>query len=399
MCGFMAHRLGYGFDALFCRVTFAALCFYYFFLFLTKKVELKFAKNGYFIGMSVFVVVYLISIFWANNTVYLLNQTILKRFIQILIIAAILESIIEDFSDCKKYLKIYMWSCFYMIVMLFIKTPSSAWGSERVGIVLGLNSNNVGIRCAFAFLLSIYFACEKGRKNKLYLFFSALSLCVTLFSGSRKSFLIILIGMFVFFVGQVGGGRRLIRIAVALLVGVIVVSLVMRNETLYNILGKRLENAFNYFMKEDSVALEGSSEERGFYREYAFSMFLKRPIVGYGGNGFAAEMERISYSHVAYSHCNYLELLSTLGIIGCIAYCRLEAKLLFSFAKNNDKQDTQMYKFKWLLIAIVVSNLIIEYFMVSYYSVDTQVLLIIMFPMINIRSENNKIANESFIKL
>lgn len=382
MFGVMAHKRGYGFDAIYSRFSFVLLVAGFVLYAITNRDSLKTYVNSFFIAEILFVFLYFASFLWAKNDSVLFDGGIINSFAQILGVSFIIEATTDDLDDCKRYLKIYLLSIFYMTVWLIVSTPVLAWGSERVGEQIGLNPNSIGVRCAVAFLLSLYFAGENGKFRKFYYIFAVIFAIVGLYSGSRKSFLILTIGFAIYFVFKTRGTKTLLRI-VAVIAGIIgLLHLLMINEELYNIIGKRIENGFGVLMGWNTGSKDLSTIERKFYIGYAVSMFFNRPILGYGGNGFVGEMASIGYSHVAYSHCNYVEMLANLGIVGFISYYLTQIRMLVASVKLYKKSLGPVRNVVCLILSILITNLLVEYFIVSYYSVSMQTLLIIAFAFI-----------------
>ena len=135
-----------------------------------------------------------------------------------------------------------------------------------------------------------------------------------------------------------------------------------------------------------------SVNERSFFRKNAIKLFLHNPVMGIGINNFAAYMKKIGYSHVAYSHCNFTEILSNLGIFGFIIYYFIyfyiikKAIILLPRKKNK----TVLY---YSLILIVIL-LIFEYGFVSYYLFEIQIQIFICYLLVNIEKIKGDDLNE-----
>ena len=383
----MAHKRGYGFDALFCRLSFVLYVGVFFLLLIKKCISTQIETKSFFLGMSMFSIFYFFSVIWAKDIASWEDAGIRNSLFQILLTSCIIEMTSDNIHDCKAYLKLYLFSIVYMMIWLVAVTPPSVWGAERVGAAMGINSNTVGIRCAVSFILSVYFSSEKGTQKIMYLAIALLSAYISLFSGSRKAFLILVIGFIVYWCGKVSGIKRLVRVLLAIIAVAILLHLVMTNDMLYQVLGRRLERGFNSFLGDTGRIVDSSSVERKFYRKYAISMFYDHPIIGYGGNGFVGEMQRINYHHIAYSHCNYVELLSTLGIIGFVLYYRIQIGMLVNSLKQYLKGVAKEKETICVALAIILTNLFAEYFIVSYYSTSMQTLLVIIFVTLRFLSE------------
>lgn len=370
MCGLSGHKLGTGFDAFFCRITFILLLGAMLLFILLGQPRKKIRIWGPTINRVLFFSFYLISVLWAINKNHVYDASVVNRLIQCVAMTFFAEVYLVSSEDCRRFLKIILWSIVYMSILLIIKTPFSEWGSERVGGALGLHPNDIGIRCACALVISLYFFHQE--KQYIYIIIAVLCGVVALFSGSRKAIVIVLLGFSIYWCGREKGWRIILSVLASCLAVVLLLYLVMTNDLLYNVLGKRLER---FFLYAEGQAQDTSAIERAFYRNYAMNMFFRRPILGYGGNEFVAEMERIGYSHVAYSHCNYTEIAATLGIIGCILYYSIQFfPLLESICCSVLHHDQTMS----IVAAIMIPLLLADYYCVSYYDPFTQILVVVI---------------------
>lgn len=326
--------------------------------------------RGYFTWLLIFILLYYISIIWSKNADDLLYYSYRSYFFQIAVIAFIVENDINNKKDIEDYLRIILLATIYMIIALLINTPLTEWGTERLGESIGMNSNSVGMRIAFSIVILFYFA---EKKKALYVLAVPLAI-VGLFSGSRKSLFMMLLGIVVFLIVGKESNKKIRNILISLLIVSFILYEVMNNPVLYGVLGHRVQNALNFMTDTGSVTGENSIIERSFYRKTAMHMFWERPLLGWGGNGFVTRMRDMNYSHVAYSHCNYTEMLADLGLVGFIFYYSLQARILINAFKN--RWNDRIYI---VALSITIANLFGEYFYVSYIDVYTQTILLLMF--------------------
>ena len=334
----------------------------------------KFKKGkivrGYFTWLIMFILLYYISIIWSKNADDLLYYSYRSYFFQIAVIAFVVENDINNKKDIEDYLRIILLSTIYMIIILLFNTPLNEWGTERLGESIGMNSNSVGMRIAFSIVILFYFA---EKKKALYVLSIPLAI-VGLFSGSRKSLFMMLLGIVVFLIVGKETNKKIRNILISLLIVSFILYEVMNNPVLYGVLGHRVQNALNFMTDTGNVTGENSIIERSFYRKTAMQMFWERPLLGWGGNGFVTRMRDMNYSHVAYSHCNYTEMFADLGLVGFILYYSLQARILINAFKN--RWNDRIYI---VALSITIANLFGEYFYVSYIDVYTQTILLLMF--------------------
>ena len=388
VCALFAHRTGAGFDYYFVRGTFVLYVFAYV-LFDIVPSNFRNKKNGSIktINKSTawflcFWALAFCSALWSVSIKDTLSPLYITNAIQSFFLLLCIVDRINDKDDVQAMMTIVLAGSLYCCVMLMIKTPSSVWGSERVGEVLGLNSNAVGMIASIGALLAMY---ERQLTRKpFFLILIVVFVAVALFSGSRKAVLVIALSLILFYSFSEKGIRGLINaiIAIAAIVGLF--WLVMTNADLYNVIGERLERSIN-FLTGGLGAVDQSDVERAFYREYAMQMFADKPIVGYGFNGFYAQMKAINYSHPAYAHCNELELLADLGIVGFCIYYSLHIYLLAGFARNLKKSRLECILGITFIVVIVVT----DYFIVSCVNPNTYIYLAILFGMLNCLNASN----------
>lgn len=371
MCASLAHNGGSGFDALFVRGSFVFLLAFEVLYLLCQSGRERVKLSDIFCWYLLFIGYYFISMIWGDldDGFYYLGN-----FIQIVVTIFVLSVHVKTQNDAISYLKLLLFAMIYMMFRLVLKTPISAWGSERVGAALTMNSNTIGMVCSSAMILCLYYAQE----NKVYYLFAVMSSAIALFSGSRKGFFMLMAGFAVFYLGK-GRGIKIIKnmfivIAVLGFLGY----MVMNNEVLYGILGYRVERAVNSVLGIDTYIMgrrvvDTSLRERAFYRETAMQLFYQKPFGGWGANGFVTYLRRIGYSHVAYSHCNYTELLATLGILGFILYYYIQFRVVVDAVKSFIKSHTIE---ALLVIDLALVRIFIDYGVVSYMSVFDQVLIV-----------------------
>lgn len=134
-----------------------------------------------------------------------------------------------------------------------------------------------------------------------------------------------------------------------------------------------------------------SLNERNFYMESAIELFKENPILGYGGNNFMSYMRNVEYSHVAYSHNNYTELLATLGVVGFTIYYSFWGYIIVKLYKRYNTINDNKYLLLFIINMIIV---LMDYGNVSYFNEFNIVLLIISYINLKINKDEEKIRYE-----
>lgn len=348
------------------------------FVFLTSYEKIKI--NPIFKWLLLFWGYYYLSLFWSNNFSDLLYY--LVDSLKLFILSIVITNTINTDDKCKTVLKLLVFSSLISVIVLFIKTPASSWGTERVGAAIGLNSNALGMHLSLSSIICFYFLSDMLKKNKttrsyikiiLYIIMLTSFVMVMLFSGSKKAFICLILGILIFVILSTKGYKLLFKITLFLLLSCFLCNLILTNDSLYKVMGSRLESYIKISLDNNSNIKDISTLERSFYRKEAFELFKKNPIIGYGGNGFVTHLREIDYGHIAYCHNNYLELLSTLGLIGFLIYYSYYINLLKNILKK--MENNLLYI---LFFTLIICLLILDYGNVSYFDQFNVIILSII---------------------
>lgn len=385
LCAFFAHRTNAGFDGYLLRGSFVlyVVCFFFFDILSDIK---KRKKRPLFSGMAVWLICFwafaIASVFWSESVKNTLQGNYITNAIQAIILVTFITYRIRDKDDLLMMVKLLVAAGLYAAVVLYMRTPSSAWGSERVGEALGLNQNTVGMNNAYLALFCLFLLHYK--KSPLAIAGVIAFVTIALFSGSRKAFLIIVLGILLIEIFSHRGFKGLAAALIALAAVYSLYQLVMTVPAFYDVLGYRIERLLNN-------GVDGSAAERQWYREYAFSMWANRPLFGYGFNGFLTQMQAINYWHQAYCHCNQLELLADLGIAGFSLYYGFYVAMLRSFGKSfRNHRKESVFGISFILIAFIA-----EYGNVAFVGVDTYIFLAFVYSTYRVATHEGAIEREN----
>ena len=172
------------------------------------------------------------------------------------------------------------------------------------------------------------------------------------------------------------------------MIGISIIYVILKNN---ETLSLRMTELFESFAGKE--VSDYSVNERSFFRSTAMKVFLENPIIGIGINNFAAYMEQIGYSHIAYSHCNYTEILSNLGIIGFCIYYYIYGYIVAKSIKLLKKYKEEKLELYYPIVLIFVL-LMFEYGFVSYYIFEAQVQIFICYLLISFQMARKEENNE-----
>ena len=252
---------------------------------------------------------------WAiePSKVFIMKNAVFQIGLVMLYLCYTIRSIEEIFQ----YLKLIVWANLVSVIVIFALTPVGEWGSGRIGTVVGWHENDVGLHLSFAAVIAFYFAV---RKHKIiYFVLAVLFGGIMLFTGSRQSLVVLILGMLMYAVlfskNILTTLRNLaITIGVIAIVGIIIFNV----EGIYEVLGTRIEDLISQILGDSNA--DGSATERGYFANKALEAFTEYPVFGMGLSNFSVYLSKIGYSNTTWSHNNYLEIMSGLGIVGLILY-------------------------------------------------------------------------------
>ena len=339
----------------------------------------KIAVTGILKWGIVFWGYYLLSILWCHDVSDVLRYA--SAIVYIIGIFCFLPKLIKDKEEINTVFRLVFYSIAFTAVLVLLMTPLSEYGTSRMGAAIGLNENTFGMRMAIGAMIALFLLMKKDEKIKkaLVIIFIIVFSGLTLLSGSKKGLILLVTGLLVVIYIYSAGKQKLRRFFGALILVMGLLFLVFNNSVLYSTIGNRIERTVltSTGQNSNSSRLQvingtvGTTDlslvERDYYRDQAIMLFKKYPAFGYGGNGFVTHMREIGYSHVAYSHNNYTELLCTLGIVGFVIYYSYWIILIVRLWNiKKQTQDEQVRKTAALFLALLIIFLVLDYGYVSY---------------------------------
>lgn len=348
-----------------------------------KKVRI--INKKYLVWLITFIFMTIVSSIWAINSKYT-HSAIMYLIFNFLIFFDMLIYCDEE-NKVYNIIKIYLIAMIYMCIRLILFENGSP-GSMYFGNIVGMYFNNIAISLAFGIALSLLLYFKK--KKIIYILTIPLFYYVIYLTGSRKGLLLPIVFFIIFyFLNNRKSIKKYINFLVIIMIGISIIYVVLKNN---EALSLRMSELFESFAGKE--VSDYSVNERNFFRSTAMELFLENPIIGIGINNFAAYMEQIGYSHVAYSHCNYTEILSNLGIIGfCIYYYiygYIVAKSIKLLKKYKEEKQPELY----YPIALIFVLLMFEYGFVSYYIFEAQVQIFICYLLISFQMSRKEENNE-----
>ena len=347
------------------------------------KVKLKIGAYHYFI-ISFILLCYLSAI-WAINPSYSTEKA--GTIFQILICMSVLYLYYSQKESIVPLIDIVMWGgyivTFYTIIFTGIDTMRYAMAvGERVGSSF-TNINSIGMISAFAVVIAFYKFIFV--KKSLNLIFTLPCIFMVAMSGSRKALVLLVIGILLLLLFKYSKGNPLIVIFKITIVGTIAVIIMLYLLTLpmFAVIAERMGGLISLFTGIGEV--DSSAQTRDNMIRLGVELFRENPLFGVG-IGNARIFVSQTMGHNSYLHNNFVEILSSLGIVGFILYYSIWGYALWNIYKYRKLDDPNTI----ICIVLILLQIMLDYGKVSYYSKEMYLYLLIFFLQINILKRRYK---------
>lgn len=342
--------------------------------------------NSYFFLKLSFLVCGLISVFYIVDVSVVWNFA--KVSIMQLITLFLLMSSLNSQEKLEELMAVFIIGALIMCVYILGIVEWSMLGQVPIGeetLGKAWNANIIGGITSTAAIMAMSKISKEHKRG--YFIVYILLMMITILTGSRKATVCLIVGT-VMITCMYNSNKRLgTKIAKLAMIGVVTYFIVTYIPFFYNIVGVRLESLILGIMEKGE--LDHSSLIRFSMIKNGLKMFLDKPLLGYGIDGFRLH----SYEFIrrsTYAHNNYVEILFDTGIVGFIIYYALYAQILYCLIKNICQQENRTY----LILLILV--VIMEIGMVSYNSLYCQIIILMCYCAVKINS-NSKVNNKEKI--
>ena len=248
----------------------------------------------------------------------------------------------------------------FLILKVFLTTPIDKILARQFAV--DMNANSIGMKMAFCVIFILWLYKERWISRLCTFSGSVLFLSMVVLSGSKKALFMAVIGILVLFLlYQKKVWKLLIYSMFAVVLLVFAYWLIMNVESLYVLIGCRVEGLVRALLYGASRG-DASTRERIFLIEMAVEHWLKRPWLGYGIHNFGSVVQYSSYGYInLYSHCNYVELLFGVGVVGTVLYYSIFVWIIVLCRKL--QKNINIFK---LLLTLIFLVLCLDIGMVSY---------------------------------
>lgn len=310
--------------------------------------------------LAFFVLFCFISTIWAEDRSLAISRVL--TLCQLFLMSLVFTSYMSNYENVDKMLKGFIISgvlCSLSIIGYY--GINEYIRLMMLGVRLGggiNNENTIGLYTSTTAVMCFYFAYCK--KEKLFYIVMLLPFFVAMGSGSRKALALVVFGAFAIILIQYRRETKLsgfVKLVAAISVLVIAVKVMSKME-IFDVMFSRFETMFSSTKKDNSTLT------REAMIEYGLDYFKQYPYTGIGvGNSGIITKNNLGWA--TYLHNNYVELLATVGIFGTILYYAIYVYLIVDLYKLafQENDDTAV-----LMLSLMVSNLIMDYGAVSYYT-------------------------------
>lgn len=323
-----------------------------------------------------------LSFFWATNKEDVLAGAVTQ--FQYLLLAIAVYNSVRVFNLKKDYLYAVLISSFILAVLTIIKYGgllsylSQMIMGERLGGLLG-NENTFGMTFSYGFVVCFYFFLNSRARIRVFYLICLVPLLLFAFSSqSKKALIMMVIGCLLLCVFRYGVKQIWKTILLIIVIAF----------ALFRLL--QLEVFSGIYLRMTSFFSGTDSSDLFRFRliEIGISLFLQRPIAGWGYNSF-----RYVSGTGFYSHNNFVELLANLGLIGFSLYYCIFIKTLFPISRIRRKKIDSIYDVFFVLLTL---DLIMGYGSVQFVEKTPWILFSVCFAVAceDFRFRSHKVLGE-----
>lgn len=276
-------------------------------------------------------------------------------------------------KNISKIRDIVVFSCFAAsILMLILQYQITGSFSMRVESEDGFNGNIQAVTNSIIACWVIIEKCYSVPKRYIVI---VILLLFSILAGTRKALIVFIACLSLYYLLS-DTSKIILNIVRVLLLLIFALYIVMEVPFVYEIIGHRIESMFSFVNGGETDA---STDSRIYYIELGLYHFSNRPWIGYGINCFKSSPG----AYGVYSHCNYVELLFSVGILGFIAFYAMHAKIAYTAIKTYFCSHNI---YSTLAISFLVGVFLYDYGMVSYLERINILMLILLMKLATIKT-------------
>ena len=294
-----------------------------------------------------------------------IDANMASYFLRMVVIIAMITSIsiyVDKPEDLERIIKLYILSMLTIVLLEFATVPIDEWANGSMGSHFsGSNSNGVAFLVFCAELMAFYEFYSKGKKG--YFLLVVLFLVFIILSSSRKAMFASIAGPMLFVLLSTYKKNYFFNILTFTVLGVFIVFFIMTDEYAYNAIGKRIASMLTFWLEDQDHQIDNSLYMRSYYIELAKKMFAESPLIGKGMGNFAKIIDNVYMLNGVYSHNNFWQILSELGLFGFIIYYSMYFVILIRLAKGAfvNKSRMNMMFFTFMVLLMILETGLVTY--------------------------------------
>lgn len=252
-------------------------------------------------------------------------------------------------------------AAFALSFRFFLTVPRVYWGVmgrfSKTSSIFG--GNGPAIILSYVAVITFWLVYTRpdycASKRKIIAYGSIfIFMLISMLMGTKKGIIIFLFGVSLILILSTKNLKVIVfRLLTIGLIILMVYYAIINIPLLYSSIGYRVEAMLGFLQGESGDA---STRARFAFIQNAWDVFLEHPVLGVGQDGF----RYINAFQHTYSHNNYLELLSNLGLIGALVYYAMPLSILKN-ALNSARKNV-------LPIVLCATVLVSDFGLVSYSS-------------------------------
>lgn len=344
--------------------------------------------NLYIWWMILFTLFCFLSSIWSLSSYHAIynSKSVLLNNICLIVI---INLILLDEDKIITVLKTIFFSSLILGLRVALKYGIFVFASGLRGGMDGVvSANTLGLTSAVAIVFGYYLIQEKKYEYIMpYILGMVINVIILILSASRKAIIFVIMPMAIYYVVKEKNLLKKMNKVIFVLLGIFILFLfIMNNEYLYSIIGIRIETMMNGILGIGKT--DGSTSLRLKMIDWGVEWFKEKPYLGYGINNYRyllGTTKETSFGiEGAYAHNNYIELLVDVGIIGLFLYYYVYIKMIKKYLRKKNELNLLQI----CMLGVLISLLIIEYGIVSYYDKFLQLLLVLIWTSLNIKNRN-----------
>lgn len=305
-----------------------------------------------FFSLLLFVTYAAVTTFWTVCDIEVMTTVV--TLVQLFGLYIIIRLNIQDEKDLRNVIySIYIGAvimCIYTIAFYGpVKIFMTIISGDRIGSEIN-QMNGMGLYCTILFIITLHFIVFE--KKKWAYIVLPISIFVLLGAGSRKSFLLIAVALFMFAMLKSRKGRWVRIFFILALLGVaiyFVMELAPTNKFFY-----RISQLFS-LIGEDEVS-DVSLTTRSNMIDYGLELFFQKPIQGHGPMQFEY-FYNLAYGARRAPHSTYIQVLVGFGTIGAFLFYGIYVHVISKVVSMIKKQKRYAIMIMTLLIVFLVNDI------------------------------------------